>query len=294
MSPGADVPGPAFVPVSDLADRAIDDFRNLREIHKRKLAEGVAGAFQADPRGLVVAEGEGVIRPMLDAGARFKSLLATDNKLPMIADILERLAPGTPVYTAPEALVQEIAGFPFHRGVLGIAYRPLAREVREVLRASHTAVVLEDVYNVDNVGGMFRNAAALGGPGVCVICAGGTCDPLYRKAIRVSMGKVFFVPWAKVERIEAQMFREEGFETWALTPAADARPIGTMRAAGGFGAGGRKVALLLGSEGPGLKETTQREADARVTIPIWPGADSLNVFVAGAIALARVMEMRAG
>ncbi|MDX2017058.1 MAG: RNA methyltransferase [Planctomycetota bacterium] len=281
--------GPTFVPISGLTDPAIDDYRNLREIHKRKLAEGVAGMAQADPRGLVVAEGEGVIRPMLDAGVRVKSVLATDDKLPQIADILARLAPGTPVYTAPEALVQEIAGFPFHRGVLSVAYRPLPRDVREVLRDSHTAVVLEDVYNVDNVGGMFRNAAALGGPGVCVICAGGTCDPLYRKAIRVSMGKVFFVPWTKVERIDAQMFREAGFETWALTPAADARPIGTMRAGDG-----RKVALLLGSEGPGLRAQTQAQADARVTIPIWPGADSLNVFVAGAIALSRVMEMRAG
>jgi tRNA G18 (ribose-2'-O)-methylase SpoU len=187
------------------------------------------------------------------------------------------------VYLASQSVVNGVTGFNFHRGCLALAKRPQAFDLSAVAEARRL-VVLEGVSNPDNVGGVFRSAAALGADGVMLDPASG--DPLYRKSIRTSMGAVLRLPFVRLSSWPEGMavLRQMGYIVVALTPAG----THTIDAFAGALAPGARVAVLAGAEGTGLTEKALAEADATVRIPIDPQSDSLNVVVAVSIALQRM------
>jgi tRNA G18 (ribose-2'-O)-methylase SpoU len=191
-----------------------------------------------------------------------------------------------PVVVRPDAEVEAITGFPFHRGVLAAAdRRPLPRLV-DVLRGAELVVVAEGLSDHENVGALFRNAAAFGADAVLLDPA--TADPLYRRSVRVSLGHVLRVPWTRLATWPDGLgqLRRRGFELLALTPADQAVPIDAV--ARDIAARRPQVALLVGAEGPGLSDAALMASDRRVRIPIAGSVDSLNVATAAAVALHRL------
>ena len=211
--------------------------------------------------GVFIAESPKVIGTALDAG-----LIA--------AELLQRLG-DVPVYTADDGLLSKLTGYDLTRGVLCAMRRPQEQTAQEVLKGARRVAVLEDIVDATNLGAIFRSAAALGLDGVLLSPA--CCDPLLRRAVRVSMGTVFQVPWARLE--DWEVLKAEGFFTAALALRPDAWTIDDHRLLGR-----EKLAMVLGTEGTGLKEQTLRRCDAAVIIPMKRGVDSLNVSNAAAIA----------
>nr|WP_234358986.1 RNA methyltransferase [Plantactinospora sp. BC1] len=254
--------------ITDPEDPRIADYRALTDVELRTRWE--------PPNGLFIAEGELVLRRALRAGYRPRSYLVDAKRVDQLGD----LATGdAPVYAASPAVLERATGFHVHRGVLGSFHRRELPTVAEVLRDARRVVVLEDVNNHTNVGAIFRGAAALG---VDAVLLSPTCaDPLYRRSVRVSMGEVFAVPYAKLERWPAGLdeVREAGFTVLAMTPAPDAVPIQRLTPAQRA-----RAALLLGAEGPGLTPAAQAASDVRVVVPMRRGVDSLNVAAAAAVA----------
>lgn len=282
------------VPIDSPADPRVADYANLRD---RQLA---AGAGLGDRPGVFLAEGELVVRTLIDSGRRVRSVLITPTRLESMRDAIERLPAEVPVYLAGPGVMDGVVGFHIHRGVLAAGERWPEPTLAEVLARATRVLVLEGLANHDNVGGLFRVAAALGGVEAAlrdggaheirlehraaVVLSPGTCDPLYRKAIRVSMGSALRVPFATATpwpAVLADVCRA-GFRLVALTPAADAVPIERLDPSG------PRVAVMLGAEGPGLSAEAMAMADVRVRIPIDASVDSLNVVTAGAIALHRL------
>jgi tRNA G18 (ribose-2'-O)-methylase SpoU len=253
--------------IVDPDDERLADYRALTDIDLRTRFE--------QPYGLFIAEGELVLRRALRAGYRARSILVDAKRVEQIAD----LPTGAPVYAADQTLLETLTGFHVHRGLLGSFHRRELPTVEEVLAGVRRLVVLEDVNNHTNLGAIFRGAAALGMDGL--LLSPSCADPLYRRSVRVSMGEVFAIPYARVEAWPSglQAVRAAGFSLLALTPAPDALPIQALsdeqRA---------RPALLLGAEGAGLSGAAIRAADARVVIPMHRGVDSLNVAAAAAVA----------
>ncbi|GAA3763537.1 RNA methyltransferase [Plantactinospora mayteni] len=262
---------PTTVPaevITDPEDPRIADYRALTDVELRTRWE--------PPNGLFIAEGELVLRRAVRAGYRPRSFLVDAKRV----DQLGGLETGdAPVYAASPAVLERATGFHVHRGVLGSFHRRELPTVSQVLRDARRVVVLEDVNNHTNLGAIFRGAAALG---VDAVLLSPTCaDPLYRRSVRVSMGEVFAVPYAKFETWPAGLVqvREAGFTVLALTPAADAVPIQRLEPAQRA-----RAALLFGAEGAGLTGAAQSASDVRVAIPMRRGVDSLNVAAAAAVA----------
>lgn len=261
-----------IVAVRDAADPRLADYVRLTDVKLRRSLESAHGLF--------VAEGEKVVRRALAAGYPPRSLLLTERRLPGVADLLAGWP--APVYVLPGPVAERLTGFDVHRGVLAAMARRPGRTVAGVLAGGRRVVVLEDIVDHGNVGGIFRCAAALGVAGVLLSprCA----DPLYRRAVKVSMGAVFAVPYARMTDWHGGLaeLREAGFRLLALTPDQSATPITAVRL-------GERSALLLGTEGDGLSSRWRHEADEAVCIPMAPGAmaagvDSLNVVAAAAVA----------
>ena len=237
--------------------------------------------------GLFVAESRLVVRRLFES-RRFEvdSLLVTPAALTALQGVLPD---GVPIYVAEQALLNSITGFKFHRGCLALARRPVPADVvsplRGAQRGAHSTrfVALEGVGNPDNIGGIFRVAAAFGVDAVLLDPSSG--DPLYRKAIRTSMGAALQIPFARLEQWPEGLdaFKRDGFRVLALTPRADARPLDDM-----VRDTSPRWILLAGAEGPGLSEAAQAAADVHVRIPIAETVDSLNVTVAVGIALSRL------
>lgn len=227
-------------------------------------------------RGLFVAEGRFLFERLLRA-PRFvlSSVLVTDTALRALGERVRGLE--APVFACGRDVLEEITGFDFHRGCLAIAWRPEPLPLDECT-AHRVLLGAEGVGNPDNVGGLFRVAAAFDAG---VLVGPGTADPLYRKAVRTSMGAVFSVRWTEVAPWPAalQALRSRGYRVVALTPAPGAVPIGDLPSDAG------KTILLLGAEGAGLTDAALDAADLRVRIPTSPAVDSLNVVVAAGIAL---------
>ncbi|MBI1189148.1 MAG: RNA methyltransferase [Tepidisphaera sp.] len=266
-----------WITITDPADPRVAEYADLP-------------ARAAVPRGLgeldgpFVAEGELVVEQLLASRFGVRSVLTTPARAARMGESLA----GRTVYVAPQEVIERIVGYEFHRGVLACGERVAGVSASRVMREARTLVVLENVSNADNVGSLFRSVAALGGGGAGVLLSPGCCDPLYRKALRVSMGHALRVPFAPAlpwPGVLAEA-RDQGFTILALTPAGDAMPLGAWARAHR----GARVALLLGAEGPGLTGEAMGLATQRVRIPMTPGVDSLNIAVAGAVALSHVVE----
>ena len=262
--------GPCVIDITDPDDDRVDDFRDLNSIDRRPdLPTG---------KGLVIAEGVLVVQRMLASRFTPHAFLGTDRRLTELAEDLS--VTGAPFYRASAEVMAEVVGFHLNRGVLGAARRAPELTTAEVLTGARTVAVLEGVNDHENLGSLFRNAAGLGVD--AVIFGAGCADPLYRRAVRVSMGHALLVPFARTERWpgELELLRDNGFQLLAMTPDARARTLAD--AMGGLS--GQKVAVLVGAEGPGLTETAMRVSDIRVRIPMSRGTDSLNVATAAAFA----------
>lgn len=233
--------------------------------------------------GVFIAEGRLVVQRLLEQSSlKARSVLVTRAAREQLEPALAQAA--CPVFLAEPALVADLVGFNVHRGCLAIGERPPQRGVESLVSSAGPAplVVLERVGNPDNVGGVFRNAAALGAG--AVLLSPGCADPLYRKAIRTSMGAALTVPFAAFESWPSglESLRAGARTIVALTTSPDAAPIEEVanRVKG-------PVALLLGHEGHGLSAEARRHAHREARIPMARGADSLNVSSAAAIALYR-------
>jgi len=277
---------PRIEPITDASDPRVDVYRAqtdawLRAAHHPDAGAGATGTGYAG--GLFMAEGELVLGHLLASGYEAESVFITPRRLGSVGPKLDALPAGVPVYVAERAVMAEVCGFDIHRGVLAAARRGVPADAFEVAAGARTLVVLEDLTNHDNVGSIFRSAAAIAGiDRVGVLLSPRCCDPLYRKAIRVSMGLALRVGFARMDDWPGALTRLVGlgYETIALTPGEGAEDLGRARVAGGG-----KVALVVGSEGPGLTHGALAACERRVRIPIASGVDSLNAGVAAAIAL---------
>jgi tRNA G18 (ribose-2'-O)-methylase SpoU len=234
-------------------------------------------------RDLFVAEGRLVVSRLLDLD-RFTIASILVNRAAHDA-LLTQLSPvDAEIYVCDDATLVGITGFNFHRGCLALAVRPAPIRLDALMNASRL-LALEGVGNPDNVGGLFRTAAAFGVDGVLLNATSG--DPLYRKAIRTSMGAALKLPWVRSDEWLADLgrLRDRGFMVIALTPHESAIPLADLARELDPR---RRLVLLAGAEGPGLLDDTLARADARVRIPIAPAVDSLNVVVAAGIALERL------
>lgn len=275
-------------------DPHLADYANLRDVELRKSLEAEHGLF--------IAEGEKVIRRAVAAGYPVRSVLLTPRWAEPLADLLDTLEGR--VHVVDDAVMEGVTGFQVHRGALAAMERLPLPSVEEILSGRPTGrdlgrvgpegagprriLVLEDLVDHGNVGAIFRCAAALGVE--AVVLSPRCADPLYRRSVKVSMGAVFAIPYARMTDWYAGLaeLREAGFQTLALTPDQSATPLDKVAMTD-------RVALLLGSEGDGLSSRWLREADEPVCIPMSPtamglGVDSLNVVAAAAIACHGLMR----
>ncbi len=263
------------VAVIDPDDERIRDFIGLRDHALRRRREGRGG----DLAGVFVAEGDVVVQRAVRAGYALRSALVDATRtVPLPAEVPAEAT----VYAAGPAVLERITGLGVHRGVLAVFDRRPVPPPADVLVGARRVVVLENVVNPTNVGVIARSAAAFGYD--ALLLDPSCCDPLYRRASRVSMGEVFGVPHAWLDRLPdgLAVVRAAGFSVVALTPDPGAEDLDAVVA--GVGAGDR-VAVLFGAEGHGLSEGALAVADRRVRIPISPSVDSLNVGAAAAVAL---------
>ena len=256
--------------ITDPDDPRLDNFRDLNSVDRRPdLPSG---------KGLVIAEGVLVVQRMLASPFAPLAFLGTDRRLAELAADLAGNA--APFYRASAEVMAEAVGFHLNRGVLAAARRIPERSVEQVVRGARTIAVLEGVNDHENLGSIFRNAAGLDVD--AVVFGSGCADPLYRRAVRVSMGHALLVPYARATEWPADLntLRQMGFRLLAMTPASDAATLSaamtTMR--------GEPLAILLGAEGPGLSHAALKASDQRVRVPMSRGTDSLNVATAAALA----------
>jgi tRNA G18 (ribose-2'-O)-methylase SpoU len=266
-----------LIRVDDPGDPRLTDYVRLTDSSLRTSLEAEHGLF--------VAEGEKVIRRAAGAGYPLRSLLVTPDRVAALADLAGACA--CPVYVTPHDVAEQITGYRVHRGALASMARRALPDVGAVTAGHHRIIVLEDLVDHGNVGAIFRCAAALGVG--AVVLAPRCADPLYRRAVKVSMGAVFAIPYARMTDWYGGLagLRAEGFRLLALVPDQSAAPLEAAAREAVAGAG--RVALLLGSEGDGLSSRWLHEADEAVCIPMSPGAmslgvDSLNVVAAAAVA----------
>jgi tRNA G18 (ribose-2'-O)-methylase SpoU len=255
--------------VDNPADPRLADYVGLTDSVRR---------VRHDPQqGLFIAEGQLVMRRAAEAGCTPRSLLLAPNRLDDLLPELRSL--DCPVYVASPAVLLAVTGFHVHRGALASFSRPAEHSAADVLATARRILVLEEVNSPTNLGAIFRSAAGLGMD--AVLLSPTCCDPLYRRAVRVSMGEVLAVPYAYLPRwpVALDVIRAAGFRVLALTPAADAVPLDAVSLAADD-----KVAVLLGAEGPGLSQAALSASDVRVRIPMSAGVDSLNVGAAAAVA----------
>jgi tRNA G18 (ribose-2'-O)-methylase SpoU len=268
-----------FIRITDAADSRIAEFRDIRE---RDLV-GRGGGF--------IAEGTVVLRMLARAhagkgGITAEKILLLENRVAGLADLLGEFAADVPVYVADAGVLDAIAGFHLHRGVLALGRRAAAPSARQLLdTCSEPALVIVacGISNHDNIGSIFRNAAAFGAQSVLLDET--SCDPLYRKALRVSVGAVLSVPYARGGSALSllETLDEKGFAVWGLSPQgeSDIRDIPADR----------RIALVTGTEGEGLPaDILSRFRNAR--IPQMPGLDSLNAATATGIALYEISRLQ--
>ncbi|MEX2294360.1 MAG: RNA methyltransferase [Acidimicrobiales bacterium] len=260
-----------IVPVGDLEDDRLADYAHLRAPSRRMALER--------ERGIFTVEGRLSIEMLLASRYVVRSLFVAEEHVARVASLV---ATDAPIFTMPAKAMEAVTGVHFHRGVLAVAERPDLPSVRELVATANRILVLEAVNDHENIGALFRNAAAFGVD--AVVLDPTTTDPLYRRSTRVSLGHVLMVPFARVadgawpEALDD--LRDDGFTTVSLTPSPDAEPLGALVADAP-----ERVALVLGAEGPGLTDAALAATERQVRIPMATAVDSVNVATAAAIAL---------
>ena len=257
---------------------------------QRALPGGGTGLESRAP-GLFMAEGELVVRQLAQSPYPIHAVLLGEARLASLADLIASLPEGIPVLVAPGPVVAGIVGFDLHRGVLAAGVRPEPGHpshwtLDRLIDERRTLIVLEDTANHDNIGAIFRNASALVGAGRAGVVLSPRCvDPLYRKALRVSIGQALRVPFAWTSDWPADLdaITRAGYRLLAMTPSSGSGDLCDLPTGDD-----RPLALLLGAEGPGLTQFAMDRATHRVRIPIDPAADSLNLATAAAVALAHL------
>ncbi|MEU5051154.1 RNA methyltransferase [Streptomyces sp. NPDC021096] len=266
-----------LITIDDPDDPRLHDYTGLTDVELRRRREPAEGLF--------IAEGEKVIRRAHQAGYAMRSMLLTAKWIEVMRDVIEESP--APVYTVTPDLAERVTGYHVHRGALASMQRKPLPEAGEVLRDARRVAVLESLVDHTNIGAIFRSAAALGMD--AVLLSPDCADPLYRRSVKVSMGAVFSVPYARLETWpqDLETVREAGFRVLALTPAEQAT---SMDEAAPHRL--ERVALMLGAEGDGLSPRALRAADEWVRIPMAHGVDSLNVGAAAAVAFYAVTTGR--
>lgn len=254
-----------------------------------RLSEGQLAHYYEPDGGLFIAESPVVIGRALDAGFKPFSLLMERKATEGQGRELIARCGEIPVYTAELSVLEQITGYALTRGMLCAMHRKPLLSVEEVCGGAHRIAVLENVMNPTNVGAIFRSAAALNMDGVLLTC--GSSDPLYRRAIRVSMGTVFQIPWTFLDTPEdsgMRFLQKLGFRTVAMALREDSLSVEDPRLMAE-----EKLAIVLGTEGDGLAEDTIADCDYTVRIPMSHGVDSLNVAAASAVAFWQLGKGRA-
>jgi len=273
------------IAIDDPADPRLADYRDLNDLDLRRRRE--------EARGVFVVEGRVAVRQLLRAGWTVGSLLVDEHQAAAVPDLLEAVeARHAPVYVAPRPVVAATVGFDLHRGVVAAAPRPAPTDPDALVEVARGQVllVLEGVNDHENIGALFRNAAAFGV--AAVLLDPTTADPLYRRSVRVSAGHVLSVPFARVAPWPAGLarLRAAGFLVAALAPDRASFPQKPLpQQVAQLRQDGKGVALVVGAEGPGLSAAALAAADAVVSIPMAPGVDSLNVATAAAVVLSHLV-----
>lgn len=268
--------GERLVIVEDATDPRVSDYVALSDAVLRQRTDPVHGRY--------IAESSKVLRRAMAAGHVPRSFFMAAKWLESLTDVFEQY-PEVPIFAGEDAVLESITGFHLHRGALAAMNRPEPLNLDQVLPTAKRVAILEDIVDHTNLGAIFRSAAALGIDAVLITprCA----DPLYRRAIRVSMGAVFQVPWVRLTSWpdDVEVLRAAGFDIAAMELTAHSQGIDDVAA---MNSG--KLALILGTEGAGVSEAALQMADRTVMIPMRPGVDSLNVAAASAVAF---WELRA-
>ena len=257
------------------------------------------------PGDLFIAEGDKVVAQLITSPHRTLAVMVSEHRLDHHLPYLEGMDPGVPVYAVARKIIDTVAGFNIHRGLLALGQRTDPGDARDLARRAGVVVILEDLTNHDNVGGVFRCVRALARPRpawkpdadipACVLLSPRCCDPLYRKSLRVSMGNALHVPFATIDDWPSGLAHlvEAGGDLLAATPAPGSVELSAVEPQAG-----RTPAVLLGTEGPGLAsktlETARTLGGRAVRIDIEDDADSLNVSVAGAVMLHHLRTRSAG
>lgn len=256
----------------------ITDFSSPQLDVYARLSEKQLLHYYEPSTGLFIAESPKVIERALCAGHTAVSFLVEDKHIDTQAkEIIERCA-DVPVYTAPFEVLKQLTGFELTRGMLACMRRKVLPSIADVCKDMRRVVVLDRVMNPTNVGAIFRNAAALNMD--AVLLTNGCSDPLYRRAARVSMGTVFQIPWTFVDDDWQTQLKALGFKTVAMALKEDTLDIDNPQLMAE-----QKLAIILGTEGDGLADSTIANCDYTVKIPMSHGVDSLNVAAASAVAL---------
>jgi tRNA G18 (ribose-2'-O)-methylase SpoU len=269
LTPPADLVAGPVVEIGDVSDERLSDYRDLTDVALRTKIEG--------PHGLFIAEGARVIERAIATGYRLRSVVMTP-------DWLERTAPSlagstATVYVAPEPVLHALTGFHVHRGALASVHRKPLPGLDALLAGARRIALVENLVNHTNLGAIFRSATALGIE--AVVLSPSSADPLYRRSVRVSMGAVFTLPYARAVSwpTDVHAIRAAGFTVAALTPAADAVSLDDVDVSALD-----RLAVMIGTEGDGLSADAVAAADLAIRIPMSPGVDSLNVAAAASVA----------
>ncbi len=254
------------IAVDDPTDERLVELTALTDADARRRVEAEHGCF--------VAEGRLVLETVVETGHRLRSVLVSEPRLPRVAELLADVE--VDVYVGPQHLLEAVTGFPIHRGIVASVARP-ARPALATVAGEGPVVLVEGVNDHENIGALFRNAAAFGAR---IVLDDGCADPLYRRAVRVSLGHVLRVPWTVAPLGEAvRVAAASGLRVLALSPAGT-RDVAEVTTAA------ERSAWMIGAEGPGLSAAALAAADDVVRIPMATGIDSLNVATAAAVALA--------
>ncbi len=256
--------------IDDADDERLSDYRQLKDTAARRRIEGDE---------FFIAEGPVAIERLIASDHHVRSVLVSQQKYTRMAELLDPV--DAPVYCVDKSLLQDIVGFDLHRGAIAAADRRAHPTLDEIIGRYTRVAVLEGLNDPENLGAIARSARAFG---IEALVLDPTCiDPYTRRTVRVSMGEILLLPSCRVANTEwpdaLDRVGESGFEVWAMTPAADSQDIWEIDVP-------KRVAVMLGAEGPGLSAKAITASHHRVRLPINPAVDSLNVGAAAAVAFA--------